>query len=170
VPFWHTHAAFTLQDPVLAIIGVRDEVAFAACETAVRVVHVDARARTGELGGMTTACGGLAWIAPIGCRRADRERALGWHRPALARRASRRRPRKALGAGPFGPAPALSQHLPVFPGARYSATTLPPVVIMVFASVLKWPTTFCWFGCAPTAFLAAGCQSPLLHTAIDAVP
>ena len=90
--------------------------------------------------------------------------------PPLARRASRRRPGKALGAGPFGPAPALSQHLPVFPEARYSATTLPPVVIMVLASVVKWPTTFCWFGCPDAVFLDAGCQLPLLQTAIDAVP
>ena len=119
---------------------------------------------------MTGGCGGFAWFAPIGRLARKRERAPGWHRPALARRASRRRPRKALGAGPFGPAPALSQHLPVFPEARYSATTLLPVVIMVLASVVKWPTTFCWFGCPDAVFLDAGCQSPLPQTAIDAVP
>jgi len=101
---------------VLAILAGVDEVASAGCETTLRVVHVDARARAGELGGMTGGCGGFAWFAPIGLLARIANALPARNRPALARRASSRRPRKALGAGPFGPAPALSQHLPACRG------------------------------------------------------
>jgi len=95
--------------------------------------------------------------------------------PAFAPgRMTRDGPEPPFAGKPWAPALSdrrpLSQQPPGFPGSSYSTMCLlASFITSVLASVVKWATTFCWFGCDEAVCAGRSCQPPAPHTCMSPV-
>ena len=113
----------------------------------------------------------IAWIAPIRRLCAGSERAPGRDRRAPGAMCEEEQPPEK----PWAPAlsdrrPLSPSTLPDDPEALYSTIFLGvSFITIVFARVVKWATTFCWFGCDDAVFDGSACQSPLVQITMSPV-